>query len=160
EASVYVGPNVGFVACVTPKGLKPEPFPNLKATDLPALVRLLAVPQSVTRLHAQGEILRRGRKPETTQALVALASNPTASPEARVAAIFTLKQLDGKESHPAILKLAADPAVREFALRALTDRKSQLDGLDLKPFVAALTDESPRARAQALISLNRLGHPS
>ena len=46
--------------------------------------------------------------------------------------------------------------MREFALRALTDRKKELDGLDTKPFVAALADESPRVRAQALISLARL----
>src|SRR5262245_11184084 len=40
EASVYVGPNVGFVARVTPKGIKAKPFPNLKAADLPQLIRL------------------------------------------------------------------------------------------------------------------------
>ena len=37
--------------------------------------------------------------------------------------------------------------MREFALRALTDRKKELAGLDAKPFVAALADESPRVRA-------------
>jgi putative heme-binding domain-containing protein len=50
--------------------------------------------------------------------------------------------------------------VREFALRALTDRKKELDGLDTKPFVAALSDESPRVRARAIISLGRLGDVS
>ena len=80
--------------------------------------------------------------------------------EGRAAAIFALKQLDGKESHPALLKLAEDAAVREFALRALTDRKKELDGLDTKIFIAALTDESPRVRAQALISLGRLNDVS
>jgi putative heme-binding domain-containing protein len=67
-----------------------------------------------------------------------------------------LKQLDGRQSHQSLLTLAEDDAVREFALRALTDRKQELDGLDTKPFVAALADESPRVRAQALISLGRL----
>src|SRR5262249_25948570 len=57
-------------------------------------------------------------------------------------------------------KLAADPAIKAFVLRALTDRQSQLEGLDSKPFVAALADESPRVRAQALICLNRLNDPS
>ena len=46
--------------------------------------------------------------------------------------------------------------MREFALRALTDRKSELNGLDTKPFLAALADKSPRVKAQAIISLGRL----
>ncbi len=156
----FEGPNIGFVARVTPKGFKAEPFPDLKKADLAALVKLLAAPQSVSRLHAQGEILKRGKNGDTTKALVALASDATALLEGRVAAIFTLKQLDGKDSHPAILKLAESAAVREFALRALTDRKGEVAGLDAKPIVAALADESPRVRAQALISLNRLNDPS
>src|SRR5262245_22314790 len=156
----FEGPNIGFVASVAPKGLKRTPFPDLKATGSGELVRLLAAPQSVTRLHAQGEILRRGRKAELTDALVALASDPGVTPEGRVAAVFTLKQLDGKNSHAALLKLAGDPTIRASVLRALTDRKSQLDGLDPKPFVEAVADESPRVRAQTLICLNRLNDPS
>jgi hypothetical protein len=56
--------------------------------------------------------------------------------------------------------MTEDPAVREFALRALTDRKSELAGLTTETFVAALSDPSPRVRAQALISLGRLGDAS
>src|SRR5262249_20531644 len=71
-----------------------------------------------------------------------------------------LKQLDGKDSHPLLLKLVDSSAVREFALRALTDRKRELTGLDTKPFLAALSDASPRIRAQTLISLGRLNDVS
>ena len=49
-------------------------------------------------------------------------------------------------------KLADDEAVREFALRALADRKTELDGVEPSPFIAALADASPRVRAQALIA--------
>ncbi len=156
----FEGPNVGFVARVTPKNLKAEPFPNLQKAGAMQLIQYLAAPQSVTRLHAQGELLRRGKNAETTKSLVALASDGSALLEGRVAAIFTLKQLDGKDSQSALLKLAEDTAIREFALRALTDRKREIDGLDAKPFVAALIDASPRVRAQALISLNRLNDVS
>jgi putative membrane-bound dehydrogenase-like protein len=157
EASVYVGPNVGFVARITPRGLKPAPPPNLKEADLAQLLGHLAGPNAVLRLHAQGEVLRRGRKAETTEALVQLASDVNTPLEGRVAAVFTLSQLDGKGSHERLLRLAEDAAVREFALRALTDRKPDLKGFDTKPFLAALGDGSPRVRAQALISLGRLG---
>jgi putative membrane-bound dehydrogenase-like protein len=160
EASTYVGPNVGFVARVTPRGLRPTPVPNLKEADLGQLIGLLSGPNLVTRLHAQREILRRGRNEAASTALLKLASDGAAPPEGRVAAVFALKQLDGRDSHPALLKLTEDAAVREFALRALTDRKKELDGLDPKPFVAALSDESPRVRAQTLISLGRLNDVS
>jgi putative heme-binding domain-containing protein len=156
----FEGPNIGFVARVTPKGLKAEPFPDLKEADVGGLVALLAAPHAVTRLHAQGETLARGKHPDTTKALVGLASDTTAPLEGRVATIFTLKQFDGKDSHPALVKLAGDSAVREFALRALTDRKKELEGLDAKPLVSALTDESSRVRGQACVSLSRLGDAS
>ncbi|MFL5340572.1 MAG: CotH kinase family protein [Gemmataceae bacterium] len=159
EASTYVGPNVGFIARVTPHGLKPTAFPNLREADLLQLTRILSGPNSVARLHGQRELLRRGRSTESTAALTRLAS-AGAPLEGRVAAVFALKQLDGTDSHPALLQLAEDPAVREFALRALTDRKKELEGLSAKRFVAALADESPRVRAQALISLARLGDVS
>jgi putative membrane-bound dehydrogenase-like protein len=160
EASVYVGPNVGFVARVVPHGLKPKPLPNLKEADRAQLLRHLAGPNAIARRHAQGEILRRGRQAETTAALVALASDARALREGRVAAIFTLAQLDGKDAREPLLKFAQDAAVREFALRALTDRLPLLTGLDTKPFLEALGDESPRVRAQALISLGRLNDVS
>ncbi len=160
EASTYVGPNVGFIARVTPPGFKPTPFPNLREADLAQLIGLLSGPNSVARLHSQREILRRGRHAEASAALVKLASDGSAPLEGRAIAIFALKQLDGKGSHPALLKLAEDAAVREFALRALTDRKKELDGLDTKIFVAALNDPSPRVRAQGLIGLGRLNDVS
>jgi putative membrane-bound dehydrogenase-like protein len=156
EASTYVGPNVGFIARVTPRGLKPAPLPNLRKADLGRLIGLMSGPNSVARLHSQREILRRGRMATTTESLVKLASDAAARLEGRAAALFALKQLDGRDSHPVLRKLVKDAAVREFALRALTDRKKELDGMDTQFFTAALTDESPRVRAQALISLARL----
>jgi putative membrane-bound dehydrogenase-like protein len=160
EASTYVGPNVGFIARITPRGLRPVLFPRLKQAGLDELVRFLSGPNAVTRLHSQREILHRGRHPATTEALTRLASDAKSPLESRVAALFAVKQLDGKESHPTLRKLAEDATVRELALRALTDRKKELDRLDTKRLVAALADESPRVRAQALIGLGRFGDVS
>src|SRR5262249_5690223 len=42
EASTYVGPNVGFIARVTPRGHQPAPFPNLVAADLGQLIGLMS----------------------------------------------------------------------------------------------------------------------
>ena len=160
EAAVHVGPHVGFVTRVVPEGLRPDSFPVLADESLDELTALLATPRSVTRLHAQGEILSRKLDTATMEAMFGLASSKDALPEGRVAALFTLKQLAGPESHPLLLRLTQDPVVREFALRCLTDRTSELENLDAAPFIAALDDESPRVRAQAVISLGRLNDPA
>jgi len=157
EASVYVGPQVGFVACVTPPGWSPSSPSNPRGLALPELVDGLSGPIAAARFHCQREILRRGPSAETTRALVGLASDAARPLHGRVAALFALKQLDGNRSHAALLTLAADEAVCEFALRALADRKTQLGGVPTGPFRAALADPSPRVRAQALIALGRLG---
>ncbi len=160
EASVHVGPNVGFVARVSPKGNRPEPFPDLKAADLAPLINLLNASQAVTRFHAQGEILRRGKDPAASALLAAFAADGAKLLEGRVAALWALKQLDGRESQAALRKLLSDPSISEFALRALTDRKTELEGVEPKPFLEALQSDLPRVRAQAAISLGRLGDVS
>ena len=88
---------------------------------------------------------------------VDLASDVSRPVYGRVAALFALKQLDGIASHEILQKLTRDEAVREFALRALVDRESELKSVEPAPFRAALADRSPRVRAQALIALSRLG---
>jgi putative membrane-bound dehydrogenase-like protein len=157
EASVYVGPSVGFVACITPIGLNAKSFSQPRETDLARLVDGLCGSVEAGRLACQREIIGRGRSPETIRALAALASDRSKPLHARVAALFALKQLDGKGSHATLWKLTDDVATREFALRALADRRSELAGVDSGPFRAALSDPSPRVRAQALIALGRLG---
>ena len=155
----YSGPDVGFVAQITPSNFLPKPFPNLAEKSVKELIEHFASPSAVYRLHSQREFLRRGRDPKTSEWLMEMASNAKAPAYARIAAIFTLKQLDGAESQPQLLQLANDAKVREFAWKALTDRKSQLAGVPMEPFVAALNDENPWVRAQAVMSLGRLGKP-
>ena len=157
EASVYVGPQVGFIACITPPGLKAKSLTPAEEPDLARLVDGLCGSVDAARFACQRAIIRRGRSPEATRALVALASDRSKPSHGRVAALFALKQLDGKGSHAALRKLAEDSSVREFALRALADRRTELGGVDSSPFITALSDASPRVRAQALIALGRLG---
>ena len=75
---------------------------------------------------------------------------------ARVAQLFTLVQLMGPASHPVISGWIDDADLREFVLRALVDRDGQLDNVNPRLFVDALTDENPRLRVQAAIGLGRL----
>jgi putative heme-binding domain-containing protein len=160
EASVYVGPQVGFLACVAPPGWSPTSPVDLKGLALGELVDGLCGPNAASRFHCQREILRRGPSPETTRALTDLASDASRPLHGRVAALFALKQVDGAGSHGVLRKLAGDEAVREFAIRALADRKTELDGVQTAPFIAALANGSPRVQAQAVIALARLGDAS
>ena len=106
------------------------------------------------------EILARGKDCDATRLLLELAFAENAILEGRVAAIFTLKQLEGADSQSSLLKLVDLPPVREFELRPLTAHGTEVEGVDLKPFVYALTNPSPCVRAQALISLGRLNNPA
>ena len=81
------------------------------------------------------------------------------SADARAAAIFTLKQLVGVKANDALAQAAnaADPRVRETALRALADRTDQLQGVSSAIFVKALADPDPQVQVQAIRGLVRLG---
>ena len=112
----------------------------------------------VHRLHAQQELLRRGAKPAVVAALRRTIADEQASADARAAAIFTLKQLQGSEGERrarAAPRASTDARVRETALRALADRTDQLQGVSPALYVKALGRRGsagagagdPRARA-------------
>ena len=159
EASVYVGPQVGFVTCIRPKASVRAEFPSLKECSDDELVALLGSPQSVTRFHAQGELLKRGSE-DLVAALTQVVRDQHFPIDGRIVALFTIKQIEGEKSHTLLIELLKSTSLREFAIRALADRKSQLAGMDAKIFTQFLTDESLRVRAQALIALGRLGDRS
>ena len=156
----YSHPNVGYIVQLMPKNFKPEPFPDVTQLSDAELYGLLTGPSQVQNLHSQLEILRRGRSSERTQALVKIASDKGTPLAGRVAAIFTLKQLDGAQGNANLLQLSQQADVTEFALRALTDRSNELGDIQPAPFVHALKSDNLRVRAQAIISLGRLGDTS
>ncbi len=152
----YNGPNAGYLVQVTPPDWKLKAFPDLKKASNTELVKHIASPSAFARLYAQREILRRGENAELASGLekIALAEAPVPQ---RVAAIFTLKQLLGEKSHPALVRLARVDAVREFALRALADDVRLAKAVSAETFVAALSDTNARVRLQAATALARLG---
>ncbi|MBB73153.1 MAG: heme-binding domain-containing protein [Planctomycetaceae bacterium] len=153
----FTGPDVGFVAQITPIDFIPQPFPDMETASDTQLVAYFGEPSAAYRLHAQRELLRRGSTEDRWTKVAQAAGDPKLPLYGRVAAIYTLSQFGDGRSRVRLLQLASDDSVREFALRALTDRKEGLVDLPLTPFVAALQDANPRVRAQALICLGRLG---
>jgi putative membrane-bound dehydrogenase-like protein len=155
----YNSDTVGYVVRVRPSRLAGTPEPSIaRATDA-VLLRLLASPNYVHRLHAQQELLRRGAKPAVVTALRRSIDDDKLRADARATAIFTLKQLQGQKANDALVRAASatDARVRETALRALADRTDQVQGVSSALFVKSLGDADPQVQVQAIRGLVRLG---
>ncbi len=151
----YTDENVGYVIRARAKEYKTEALPDFAKLDEAGLRGMLESPSHRRRLEAQREMLRRGLKDAV--AVLALASDKTKPLNARVAAIFLLKQALGAKASEKLGQLAvADETVREFAIRALGDRKDQGEGLPEAVLVTALKDAKPRVRLAAVIALGRM----
>jgi putative membrane-bound dehydrogenase-like protein len=148
-------PDVGYVVRLTPKGLKSEPFPNLKKASLDDLLKDLASDSAVLRLHASRALLRGGPTPELAKKLAELAKGDTPLP-GRIAAVFTLRWLTAPTFH-ALVPLAEKPDLREFVLRALNDTPNDRgEDIPKDVFSARLTDDNPRVRLQAIYGIAQL----
>ena len=159
EASVYVGPQVGFVTRISPLNGRHREFPALDKASLSDLIDMLRVERAVVRFHAQGELISRADA-ATVAALSRVVEDGQFPLNGRIAAMFAVYQIDGVKSQGLLLSMTKDPAMREFAVRALTDRKSQMGELKASELVPFLADPSPRVVAQTLIALGRLGDVS
>jgi putative heme-binding domain-containing protein len=151
----YVGPDVGYLVRVTHPGWKAEPLPNWAKASEADLLRHLASPSQTVRLLAQQEILRRGPGKSVQEGLQHLIQAREAL-GVRVAALFTYCQLVPADTDY-LVGLYQDASLREFALRALADRKSRAAALPVDLFAKALSDTDPRVRLQAVIGLARVG---
>lgn len=151
------GVKVGSVRLITAKGVEVEKFPDLGKMNDADLVKQIGHRSAVRRLEAQRILLERKVDPMNAKRLDQLVHDDSVPLYGKVAAIFTLKQMMGTEANPILERMVGIEAVREFALRALADRKSQLDKVDPQIFVDHLNDPNPRVRLQAVIGLDRIG---
>ncbi len=117
----YAGPDIGFVAQITPIDFLPKPVPAVDTLSDEQLFSELQHPSASWRLTVQREMLRRVAAKETQFVawLSQLARDDSASLEIRVAAIYTLGQVLTDESAASLQRLVSLPAVREHAIRAL-----------------------------------------
>ncbi|MBD2756367.1 DUF7133 domain-containing protein [Spirosoma validum] len=148
----------GFVVRVVPKNWTYQPFLDVQKASVKKLASLLTSGSAVARLAAQQELLRR---PAAKTAKVAwkIASDKRVPLYGRVAGMYTYAQATGADGVTNLVKLTSDEAMREFALRALADRKPVLSKVPIEPFLQGLTDTSPRVQLAATIGLGRLGRP-
>ncbi|NQX38729.1 putative heme-binding domain-containing protein [Pedobacter steynii] len=156
DGAGYSGsPTKGYIVRAVPKNWTYKEFPNLTKASVKQLAELLKSASAVARLSASQELISRPAK-QTAKASLKVASDQELPLYARVAAIFTYAQAMGENSIPALVQLSQDESIREFALRALTDRKNYLEKVPVEPFLSGLKDPSVRVQAIAAIGLGRL----
>jgi putative heme-binding domain-containing protein len=157
DGAGYSGnPGKGFVVRAVPKGWQYKAFPNLKKASDKQLASLLKSESAVARLHAQQELLSRSGK-KAAKTAWAIAGDQKLPLHIRVAGIFTYAQAAGESGIQNLVKLTAEKEVKEFALRALADRKTRLNGVPAEPFLQGLKDPSERVQVAASVGLGRLG---
>ncbi|SHJ32524.1 putative heme-binding domain-containing protein [Rubritalea squalenifaciens DSM 18772] len=149
-------PKRGYIQLVTPQNWQYKAFPELTKLSDEALVKGLRSDSATTRLNVQQELIKRDSKKAAGE-IIAIAQDTKASKESRVAAIFTYKQLLGKDANKALLDLADDTDVQEWTIRALADRLDQVADLPLEPFYEALKSSNPRVQVAAAVALGRIG---
>lgn len=155
DGAGYSGnPAKGYVVRAVPRNWKYSAFPDLKKLRVKKLVALMKSGSSVARLHAQQELITRRRAGKTAWKLAADKSQPLYT---RVAAIFAYAQVTGDKGVGNLMKLVSDKDVKEYALRALSDRLPNLKNVPIGPFIDGVTDSDPRVQVAAIIGLGRLG---
>ena len=156
DGAGYSGsPDKGFIVRAVPKGWKFKAFPDVKKASVRELVALLKSNSAVARLNAQQELIIRPYK-AATKASWKIAADKSLPLHTRVAGIFTYAQVAGENASDNLLRLTLDNDVKEFALRALSDRKPYLKNVPIEPFVKGLNDPSARVQIAAITGLGRL----
>lgn len=124
------GKPVGMIQRIVCPGEKPAQYVDVTKAKDAELPKLLASASAVQRLEASRELLKRDK--QLASDVLALAKDAKQSEAVRVAAIFTYKQMLGKDATKELVALAANASVKEYALRALADRKTEVAGVPVK----------------------------
>lgn len=157
DGAGYSGnPNKGFVVRAVPKTWQYKAFPDVTKLSVNEVANILKSESGVARLAAQQELLTRPAK-QTIDASWKIAADKSLPDYVRVAAMYTYAQAAGAEGIANLTKLTAEPAMQEYALRALADRKPFIDKVPLVPFTKALKEGTPRVQAAAIVGIGRLG---
>lgn len=138
------------------KGYKAPAVPNFAKADEATLIKHLTGASASLRLQAQQHLINKGLSANTVKTLEAIAQDSKTHLHVRIAVLFTLKQGIGEKSHDLCKKLLADSSMRIYAMKALTDRKKQLNSVEPDLFIPFLSDTNPKVRLQAAVSLRRL----
>ncbi|RDV17243.1 heme-binding protein [Pontibacter diazotrophicus] len=156
DGAGYSGnPGKGFVVRAVPANWEYKSFPDLKKASVNELADLLKSKSAVARLHAQQELISRPTK-KATKAAWKVAADKKLPLYARVAGMYAYAQASGEAGTKNLVKLTQENEMKEYALRALSDRKTRIGNVPVEPFIEAVNSPSERVQAAAIIGLGRL----
>jgi putative heme-binding domain-containing protein len=158
QAGYSGNPSKGFVVRAVPKNWQYKPFPNVRKASVKQLIALLKSESAVARQSAQQELLTRPAK-EVSKASLKVTQDTKLPVYVRIAGMYTYSQVAGADGIQNLVKLTEEAAMREYALRAISDRKGNAAAVPLEPFLKGLQDPSVRVRVAATVGLGRLGRP-
>jgi putative membrane-bound dehydrogenase-like protein len=156
----WVGPDVGFIVRLSPKGIPRDPIADLDKRSVQELAREVGSTSHRRRLAAQRALLRREsglalqNDPTLLLGYVGDAQRPLA---VRIAAVFGLKQGMGRSANNLLERaIPQHPELLPWILRALADRPGPDSTIQPSTFVDALKAQDPRARKESLVGMARL----
>ena len=161
----WVGPEVGFIARVAPKGYTPPVMPNFETLSPEKLVEALRSPSHRRRLEAQRALLRRTAAARVDRNAVAallrdLAADTAAAKASRVAAVNALVLGFPQESKSRLPRMMTDEALAPAILHALAG-SPRPQGLVSPDLIGRLLDSrDPVVRRSAANAASRLAGPN
>ena len=161
----WVGPEVGFIARVAPKGYTPPVMPNFETLSPEKLVEALRSPSHRRRLEAQRTLLRRTAAARVDRNAVAallrdLAADTAAAKASRVAAVNALVLGFPQESKSRLPRMMTDEALAPAIVHALAG-SPRPQGLVSPDLIGRLLDSrDPVVRRSAANGASRLAGPT
>lgn len=157
DGSGYLGKGKkGYIERIVPKGWKYKLFSPIGSMTEPQLLDLLKTSSITKRTYASYELVERKATSEVPK-LTVIAQDTANSDESRVAALYTLAQLAGKEALPILEKLSEDEVLIEHAIRCMADRLDVAKHANVEFLINALKSENPRVQVAATVALGRVG---
>ena len=161
----WVGPEVGFIAKVTPKGHRPEPMPDFGSLNAEALVKQLESTSHRRRLEAQRTLLRRvdsgaldGKK--VMGLLCDTATGKRSSAATKTAALATLGQMNLPGVVARLARMSQETELAPAILRALGSRKDAMGTVSLDLLKRHLASTDPKLRLEAVNAAVRVTGPT
>ncbi len=146
----------GFVERVVPEGWEYEPFPAMKSFQNEELLPLIESESNTKRTYASYELVSRNATEQVDQ-LAVIAKNTQLSDASRVAAVYTLAQIQGEKAQPILEQLAGDDLLAEHAVRCMADRLEVAKKANVDFLIKALSHSNPRVQVAATVALSRVG---
>ena len=164
----WVGPEVGFIARVAPKGHTPSAMPDFESMSPEKLVEALRSPSHRRRLEAQRTLLRRtaaaglDRKTGNTvmAALRDLAADTAAPKASRIAAVNALALGFPGTSNGRLTRLMGDETIAPAILHALAGSARPLGLVPPDRIGRLLDSRDPVVRRSAANAASRLAGPA